>query len=479
MVNTLNDKSRIFFNSLIVTTATVADKFFFFLITIIIARYLSVEKYGEYATALGYATFLAAFTNLGLNQVLIRQINLFPGEEKKHFANSLVLKLWVSGIAFIILIATLPFTGYNHNIIYLIIILAFVRLGSEFQNTFYYFYEAIEKFITSSFFTLVFSISLLAATIAAIKIKGDYYTIVFFRLALVAIFLIALFIYTQKKYNVVSLKIENLKGFIKDAIPFSLTTILQENAIGNINIIIISMMLGATYSGLFNNALLFFMALFFVPKSIGKVILPFLYKKTIEEDRTQFQFAYDIINRILCMLSFYILIILIFFPNEIITLLFGDKYIESAGVLKIIAISIPFFFNMGTTLITALDKQKINSLIYFIASLINVATSMILINKLKITGAAWAIVITYFFIFTASSIYLKKIFSIKILPTLLINLKLAIILAAIMFLYNYIILFDSWIINAIILSVIYGMLLFIFIVKKDDLRIFKEVLKNE
>ena len=167
------------------------------------------------------------------------------------------------------------------------------------------------------------------------------------------------------------------------------------------------------------------------------------------------------------MLSFYILIILIFFPNEIITLLFGDKYIESADVLKIIAIPIPFFFNMGTTLITALDKQKINSLIYVTASLINIVASMILINKLQITGAAWSIVITYFFIFAASSIYLQKIYHIKILPTLLINLKLLIIISAIILSYNYFTFFDNWIINAIIISLIYSVLLLIFIIRKD------------
>lgn len=478
-MNTLNDKSRIFFNSLILTTATVADKFFFFLITIIIARYLSVENYGEYATALGYATFFAAFTNLGITQVLVRQINLFPSERKIHFSNSLVLKLWISGIAFVILLLTLPFTQYNQNMIYLIIIFAFVRLGTEFQWVFYSFYEAIEEFITSSFFTLAFSIFLLIATIFAIKIQGDYYTIVLLRLALVAAFLIVLFIYTQKQYNVVSLKTGNLKSFIKDAIPFSLTTILQQNIIGNINIIIISMVLGTRYSGLFNNALLIFLTFFLIPGSISKTILPFLYKKSVKKERALYQFTYDIINKFLSISSFYILLILILFSEEIILLLFGEKYIQSAEVLKIITFSFPFLFNTGTTLITAFDKQRINTGILFIASLINIAATLILLNKIGIIGAAWAIVLTYFFIFTASSAYIGKIFSIKILPTLLINLKLAIIIAVIMFLYNYITVFNNWIINAIMVSFIYGILLLIFIVKRNDLRIMKEILNNE
>jgi O-antigen/teichoic acid export membrane protein len=474
----LSNKSRIFLNSIIVTSATVADKVLFLFITIIIARYLTVENYGEYTTALGYATFFAACTNLGINQVLVRHINLFPAKEKIHFANSLVFKLWVCAIAFIIMMAILPFTGYNRNIIYLIFILAFVRFGTEFQRVFYTFYEAKEKFSTSSSFTNLFSVSLLLVTIAATTLNGDYYAISFSRLALVILFLAALLIFTQKKYNTVSIKTENLKGFITESIPFGLTTILQQNIIGNINLLIISIILGSTYSGLFNNALVFFKVFFFIPGSISIVILPFLYKQQFTQEKEKYNFSYSYINKILGFLSFYIFLIFYLFAEEILTLVFGIKYIKSVPMLKILTLAIPFVFNIGTIIITALNRQVIVTWIYFFAAIINITGCIILTKFLGLTGASLSIVFAYFFIFISSTLYLKFIHAIEINPTIIAYVKLSVISLFLVFIHSFSFINSiHWMLQAFIISILYCIMLFILIIRKDDIRIVREVLK--
>jgi O-antigen/teichoic acid export membrane protein len=61
----LNNKTRIFLNSLIVSGVAILEKLFFFIINIVVARYLNVNDFGEYTTALGYATFFSTFVNIG------------------------------------------------------------------------------------------------------------------------------------------------------------------------------------------------------------------------------------------------------------------------------------------------------------------------------------------------------------------------------------------------------------------------------
>ncbi len=56
-MKTKSDKKRVFVNTIIVSGATIVDKFLFFVINIIVARYLSLADFGEYSTALVYATF--------------------------------------------------------------------------------------------------------------------------------------------------------------------------------------------------------------------------------------------------------------------------------------------------------------------------------------------------------------------------------------------------------------------------------------
>ena len=141
-----SDKKRVFYNTVIVTGATILDKFIFFIINILIARYLNINHFGEFATALGYATFFSLFTNIGINHALIRAINLESELEKEHFANALLLKTIFAISVYSLMVISLFFTNYNTDTIYLTLIFGLVRIGTEYLLAFYALYDAKEKF---------------------------------------------------------------------------------------------------------------------------------------------------------------------------------------------------------------------------------------------------------------------------------------------------------------------------------------------
>ena len=62
-------------DSLYLMLASLAEKFFFFIVNIIIARYLTREHFGEYSTALSFATFFSLFSNLGIGFSSVRLIS--------------------------------------------------------------------------------------------------------------------------------------------------------------------------------------------------------------------------------------------------------------------------------------------------------------------------------------------------------------------------------------------------------------------
>jgi|GEM_PF-3913720 O-antigen/teichoic acid export membrane protein len=389
-----------------------------------------------------------------------------------------MLKTWVVVIAFIIMMISLPFTGYTKNVIYLVFIFAFVRFATEFQRVFYTYYEATENFRKSASFTNLFSFSLLMVTIVAVALKGNYYVIAYSRLGLVTLFLLALFMFTHKKYGVVSVKTYKLKDFIIEAIPFGITTILQQNIIGNINLIIISIMLGSIYSGLFNNALVFFKVFFIIPGSISVVILPFLYKQQFTGELQKYDFAFNFINRVLGIFSFYIFMIFYLFAEQILTLVFGSKYIASVPILKIQLIAIIFAFNMGILIITALNGQVIVTWIFFFAALINIIGCIVLTKIFGLMGAAFSIVVAYFFIFVASTLYLKIAHKITISSSITAYIKLTIITSLLIFISHLSFVNQmNWIMQAAGMSLLYCILLFAFFIKKDDIRIVREALR--
>ncbi len=469
-----SDKSRIFKNSVIVTSATVLEKIFFFIISVLIARYLKIEHYGEYTTALEFATFFSTFTNIGINQALIRAINIESRYEKEHFTNNLILKTFLAIIAYIVLVISLFFTNYNSDIIYLTLIFGFVRIGNEFLVSFYALNDAKEQFSVQAIFTSLFSMSFLASTIIIILVNGNYFHFAYVRAILVIIFLLVILIMTFKNFNL-KFNLLTLKKFIKETIPFSLS-IVYGNLIQRTNIIILSLMHGPVYSGIFNNGYLFYVSLQFIPINLHRVLLPYLYKIQYEDNKEKFQFAFDIFSKYLTIISFFILINIFLYSKDIIITLFGEKYRDSINILKIISLGIPFMFSIAITIITALDKQRIVSNITGICAIINIIANIILIYFFKTEGAAIAVVVTIFFIFLFTHLYLRIKNFIKLKKILLIYIKLIIITGITFAINQYFLKIISILFSITIINLIFIIAAYIFVVNKNDIRIIKETL---
>jgi O-antigen/teichoic acid export membrane protein len=237
-------------------------------------------------------------------------------------------------------------------------------------------------------------------------------------------------------------------------------------------------MLGSIYSGLFNNALVFFKVFFIIPGSISVVILPFLYKQQFTGELQKYDFAFNFINRVLGIFSFYIFMIFYLFAEQILTLVFGSKYIASVPILKIQLIAIIFAFNMGILIITALNGQVIVTWIFFFAALINIIGCIVLTKIFGLMGAAFSIVVAYFFIFVASTLYLKIAHKITISSSITAYIKLTIITSLLIFISHLSFVNQmNWIMQAAGMSLLYCILLFAFFIKKDDIRIVREALR--
>ncbi len=469
-----SDKTRVFFNTGIVTAATVADKLVFFFINIIVARYLNIEQYGEYTTAIGYATLFSSLSNIGITQTLIRAVNLEADSDSENFGNALFLKTVIAIITYSVMAASLYFTNYNRNTVLLTMIFGLVRVGNEYMVTFYALYEAREKFLRTSVFNFSFSLSFLTGTFLVVAYKGDYFDFANLRLVIVVVFILVLAGITMKNLKV-SFEFSSLKAFLVNALPFGISTFMS-TLLSRINIIILSLMHGTIYSGIFNNGYVFFATLIFIPGNFYKVLTPFLYKALSNNDSRKFQFAYDVFSKVYAIISFYLMVILFLYAEEIIKAVFTEKYIGSVAILKIVSLAIPPIFNMPSIIITAIDRQKYNTLFTFIGVIINVAGNFILIYFFKAEGAAISLVITYWVIFVLCTLYLFKSKFISVKYGSLVYILTIIISVVSILIKIYLFVEIQWLYSILITTFVYLLLVFLVIMKKDDIRIIKETL---
>lgn len=469
-------KTKLFADSLIVNAASLIEKSFFFIANIIIARYLSIEHFGEYSTALSFATFFSIMTDIGINVTLVRALNLDSKHQNQHFTNAFVVKLVLSALMYGIMAISLFFVGYSRDVIYLTLILGMVRIGNEFMKTYYAVDEARQKFLFPSLVNSIYVVFFLAGIATVILYKGNYYHICVVRLVIVYLFIAFLSVYTLRKFTF-SFNTELFKKFVISAIPFSIITVLWNFAF-RINVIILSIITGTTSVGIFSNSLIFIDTLSIIPGNLRRITMPVLYKALQKNDNNRFQFAFDSMSKYFSILSFYIMILLYIFARDIIQMIFGSKYNDSIAVLQILSFAVPFVFNIATIIIIGLDKQSVLSAILVIATAINIIANIILIRLFGVLGAAYSVVVTYGVIFVFGHWYLYTYHKLR-LNRILIRYCLLMIISVLMYWVNSfpIIANMKFYFSGIIISALFVIFVFLVLINKDDVRLVKEMLK--
>ncbi len=414
--------------------------------------------------------------DIGINQTLIRMLNLNREKESTHFGNAIILKSALAAGVYCVMAVSLLFTNYNQSTIYLTYILGIARIGNMFQGAFISLFDSKERFVLSSVLNSSFSLSYLTGTVMVILASGSYYQIAQVRAGVVVAFIAVLAVFSLSMLSV-SFSFKDLRSFVLNALPFSLSTIFS-NTYRNSNIIILSMMMGTLPSGAFNNGYIFFISLFFIPINMNRVLLPYLYKLKFAENKKKFQFAHDIYAKAYSFISFGIILFFWGFGEEIIRLLYGSKYDESIMVVKLVSLAIPFVFSPATVIITALDKQRYNTVTQGIAAIVNVLASVILIWLWGINGAAVAVVLTYGMINQSAYWYLVKNKYIRYRATLRAQIKLTLVVVTLLVALSLVRGSVLWLATLPATAILYCLAVVVLLIRSDDIRVLKETLKK-
>lgn len=446
--------------------ASLAEKFFFFIVNIIIARYLTREHFGEYSTALSFATFFSLFSNLGIGFSSVRLISREHELKDRHYSGSQVVKILVSVLAYLFMCCGLYFTGYNTSTIYLTLILGIVRIGNEYLLYLFSLMESVSKFNLISVFTSLFALSFMSATFCVVLLNGDYWGIVLVRLAVVILFIAAALLSVRKFFRFGWVRVNEIKVFTRETLPFGISYIFNTTTL-NFAPIILPLYHGTILTGVYNNAYIFFTSLLFIPAALGKVIMPYLYRYDFNSEGTLYKNFYYSYAKLLSIVSFYCLDIFLYFGDDLIKLIFGAKYLESIRLLVIMAIAIPFAFNIAPSIIPTMNKQKINSMIDTTIWIAYLPLSIILIRIYSAEGAAVSIVIIYFISYLLSNLYLvyrgigySKIF--------LFRLGLSFLSAALYLAKNYMATYCHFIFNAAAITFLYFITVYLLFLGKNE-----------
>lgn len=446
----------------------------------LITRYLGKEGFGDYATVLAFLSFFSAFFDLGLYSVSTREISRPGADEEKIMGNIFSLRVFSSLLVFIlapIVILILPYPADVEKGI-LIIAASFV-FSSSYQvlNGVFQKNLSMDKVALSE---LIGKILQVGMVFLAVTFNWGFGWIISSLLLNMVVSFFLVFLWSRRFLRLkISVNLDYWKGFLRESFPVGIASLITFIYF-KVDTILLSLMKDSSDVGIYNAAYKVIENITFFPAMIVGLVLPIL-SQNIFHDRERFAYVSDKTFKIFVVLVIPLLVATLFLAKDIIWLIGGDGFSESAGVLRILVFALVFIFfgNLFNAIIISANFQKKLMIILGAAATINVALNLFLIPRFSYLGAAGVSAVTEFIVALSGLIFISK--KLKYFPRLE-KFGLALVSGILMAIFLFVLRGGNFFLLAIGSSAVYGLSLWIFgVIKTEEVKsiIAKEPLIQE
>lgn len=362
------------------------------LVGVYVARYLGPEKFGLFNYALAFVALFASIAKLGLDGVIVRDLVNTPEKRDIYLGTAFWIKLLGAVLAGAGIIAVVLLTENDPTTKLYIDIIAIGLIFQSFEVVDFYFQSRVlSKYVSICKISQLILSSLLKLYFVAIN--ADLLSFVLVSIIDQATLAAALaYAYSKQKIGTFYHQFDRrvAKDLLISAKPLIISGIMV-SVYSSIDRVIIKEMLGVREVGIYVAATGLVSALYFIPMLIASSLFPAILNAKQQSE--------DIYNRRLSLLYKYILSFGLFvclfvsvFAVPIISLLYGQKFSESAEVLHIFIwnfLLISFSAIFGKWLLSE-NLQYLFPRFTLMAIVINVAGCFIFIPLWSIKGAAYA-----------------------------------------------------------------------------------------
>jgi len=381
-------------NTFFLSAAQITARLIGFFYFIFLARFLGVATFGIYNFTLAFVYNFVPVADFGLERFVLRDISRQPQKISFYLARLLPLRLFLSLGA------------------YLGALLLGVILGRPVQQIFYlaifglFIFPYSFTYLLSSFLNAQEKMKYMAAAIVGSQTINFIVGIIFvlLKLPLSVIFLtgffgqlaVALvFLFKAKSWGLSLGWVIDKKFFLKSlsqSWAFAFLLILAVFYL-RISLILVGLLKGDYYTGLYGSAFKFVEAMILIPQSLALALFP-LSSRLFLEDKKKLEKIYQKGLLVLFLFSLPFVLVLGFLPHLIISLAYGQNYLMATPVLSLLGASLILFFlnSLPGNIIQNSPRFKQFLPWAFLNFLITLLLCLFLIPRFSIVGAAWAVI---------------------------------------------------------------------------------------
>lgn len=465
---------------------------------IAIAKYFGSETYGLFSLAIIVIGIITSVASLGLGEGIIRYVSYYRGKKRFESIKILIDKtrnvfLFTAVLSTIALILTAPFISdkifRSEEFTPLIIGMAFAIPFILLSNIYLAVLRGFEKIKTYSALINIYQNSARLILILLFLMMG--FGILSISLSYVITFsglLLLSWYYSKKDLNTLEVKESSKdKRILKQAMSYSwplLFTSVLYNAFYWTDSLLLGYFDSVEIVGLYSAAITITSLFGIAPDLFMQMFFPLIsFKYSQGKKELIAQLTRQVVKWIY-ILNIAVFLLVFFFPNHILNILFGPDFIGAAGTLRLLSIGALFSGTMGlaTNLLSIKGKTKTVLVDFIVFATINLFLNIILIPKYGMVGAALTTILTQAAFLITAFYQIKRAYKFNIIKSGVVRLFVVsfagLVIGFLLLFDKEIALFQSLLVGSIII-LIYLFLIYSFkIFDKEDLEIIKSIVKK-
>lgn len=364
--------------------------FFYF---IFLARVLGVETFGIYNFTLAFIYSFVPVADFGIERLVLRDIPRKPEKAAFYFSRLLPLRVLLATTAYFAALILGLILGQPLRQIFYLAIFGLSLIPSSFTYLIASFQNAREKMKYMALANI--------STISLTALLGV--TFVFAKLSLIWILLayvlgqsiVALiFLARASSWNLPFGWVID-KDFWKKTLGqswvFAALTILAVFYL-RLSIILVGLLKGAYFTGLYGSAFKFIEAMILIPQSLALALFP-LSSRLFVDNKEKLKAVYKKGLGVLFLSSLPFVLVLIFGSKLIVSFAYGWDYLAAAPVLSVLGLALVLFFVNVLPGNIILNSSRVKQFLpwAFLNFLVAVVLGLYLIPRYSILGAAYAV----------------------------------------------------------------------------------------
>jgi len=379
-------------------------------IGIAVARYLGPENYGKLSYAIVIYAITLNLALLGLDDLIMREVLNRKAAEGRILGTVFFIRVCSSIIFFISAMIFAIFVAPPELLPIIGVVTASVLLQPISIISLFFLIEVRTKLKTVA---MIFSLSICAVIKIALiisKVALIYFALTIF-LETLLFSLAIIYIYKRSGYNFDYWIIDRslILPILKKGAPMMIVVVVA-TIFTKIDMIMVEKYLGSEQLGIYSVSVKLMEIWVFIPIILTSSFIPSLVNTKTNFDITKYKKR---ISQLLVLLTWGFIIFCIFttiFAKPIVTILFGNQYIEATTSLQIIIWVLLYLSIFQVTIKMLIIDNMLSALVIrcVIGLILNIILNIILIPIYGINGAAISTLISYIIISYFIDIFFKS-----------------------------------------------------------------------